>query len=89
VGFTDVAGIHGVHWYDGEGAQIFPIGKLVAARSYENRGQQFILNGDILIYPDQSLTLCGFVCEMQSSVPLPRIKVKLFAENMVPKELEL
>jgi hypothetical protein len=89
VGFTDVAGIYAVHWYDGEGAQIFPIGKLVAARGFEKRGQQFILNGDILIYPEQSLTVCGFLCEMESTVPLPRVKVKVFAENMVPKELEV
>lgn len=89
VGFTDVAGIHNVHWYDGEGGQNFPIGKLVAARSYEKRGQLFILNGDILIYPDQSLALCGFVCEMESQVPLPGVKLKVFAENMIPRESEI
>jgi hypothetical protein len=37
--------------------------------SNEKRGQQFISNGDIVIYPDQSLVLCGFICEMESQVP--------------------
>jgi len=47
------------------------------------------LNGDIVIYPDQSLVLCGFICEMESQVPLPRVKLKAFAENVIPRESEI
>jgi hypothetical protein len=89
LGFANEAGIWDIHWYDGDGGQNFKIGKMVHAPDYEKRGQHFILNGDIPIYPGQSMMLFGFSCVMAESVPLPLVKVRVYAENMAPKDGEI
>jgi hypothetical protein len=87
LGFADPAGIVTLAWWDGTGGITFQTGKLIAAPHFEHRGQQFIMNGDIVIYPEQLFQICTFQCVMAGQ-PLPRLKLKAFAENMAPKEQE-
>jgi Schlafen, AlbA_2 len=85
-GLVAEAGVYQTHWYDGEGGLNFHIGKLISAPEYERQGHHFILNGDILIYPGQSMMLFSLTCVMHQGQTFPPVKVKVFAENMVPKE---
>ena len=86
--FADPAGITTLSWYDGSGGDNFPTGKLIAAPHFGPHGLQFILNGDIPIYPEQQLTVCAFFCLMAAGFPLPKLKLKGFAEKTIPKEQE-
>lgn len=77
-----------LNWYDGEGNLGFPIGQLVEAGQNGPYGKLFILSGDMLLYPGQSIAFASLIA-FSKSEQAPRIKYTLYAENMIPSEGEI
>ncbi|HTR22912.1 MAG TPA: hypothetical protein VMI10_02945 [Terriglobales bacterium] len=77
-----------LNWYDGEGNLGFPIGKLIEAGQNNLYGKLFIMSGDMMLYPGQSITFATLVA-FSKSEQAPRIKYTLYAENMIPSEGEI
>jgi hypothetical protein len=88
VGFAEGAGIAELHYWDGEGNTRFPLGRLLEAPDFNNRGKQFIVNGDILIYPDQLLRIFSATFVMAGEIPPPPARFRIYAEGMLPREGE-
>jgi len=89
VGLTSLTKVSNLQYWDGEGNTAFRLGKLLEASDFYSRGKQFIVNGDILIYPGQILRLFVAVFVMEGESAPPPARFKIFAEGMLPKEGEV
>jgi hypothetical protein len=87
VGLTELGPINSVRVWDGEGSEHFGLGRTVTT-DYAYHGQHFILNGDIVIYADETLFLFSMTLQAGGGQLQPRFKFKLYAENMLPIEGE-
>ncbi len=87
VGLKEVGAINSVRVWDGEGNENFLLGRVVTV-DYGCHGQHFILNGDIVIYPGQTLFLFSLSLQARGRELQPRFTFKLYAENMLPIEGE-
>jgi hypothetical protein len=87
VGLKEVGPINSVRVWDAAGSDNFPLGRVVAV-DYGCHGQHFILSGDIVIYPGQTLFLFSLSLKARGGELHPRFTFKLYAENMVPIEGE-
>ncbi len=87
VGLKEVGSIKSVRVWDADGNENVWLGRVVTA-DYGYHGQHFILNGDIVIYPGETLFLFALSLQAQGQELQPRFKFKLYAENMLPIEGE-
>jgi hypothetical protein len=81
VGLKEVGPINSVRVWDGEGNENFQLGRVVTA-DYGYHGHHFILNGDIVIYPGETLFLFAMSLHARGRELQPRFTFKLYAENM-------
>jgi hypothetical protein len=89
VGFGELKDVLAMHYFDGEGNNRYPLGSLLEAPEFHNRGKLFVVNGSIIIYPGQKLRLFAVTFLLPDVVSPPPVKFKIFAEGMIPEEGEL
>ena len=87
VGLKDVVPINSIRVWDGEGNENFKLGRVVTA-DYGYHGQHFILNGDVVIYPGETIFTFALTLQARGADLQPCFKFKLYAENMLPVEGE-
>src|SRR5438132_598131 len=65
----------------------FSLGKFLDAPDFHD-GKHFILDGTIVVYPDQVLRLFSGNITVPSKNTPPAVRFKIFAEGMLPREGE-